>query len=298
MLNNIVLNESIIRNALRSAINEMIDEERTENSDGSVEIDNFQNVRELMKYEHPGDTIYYVMLARRMKDNPDMKHSVEYIGDYYFKNQQEFDNAEQKIKDICKSRGARAYIYMNPRSKAVIDKYTKVYADRFRRNPGLARKYNNNPMALAAGRSFDDPSRPLCFVDIDSDDFNDIKAVQQIIHDAGIKPLFAYRSMNNGLHIILPNKEDAKKLDFTPINGNLDGLSQFAKNNAKVSVEIDKPTLLYANLSPNGYDKQRARFNKFVDQRDNGTTPPTNNYHRGSRNTQQRGGYRRTSRKR
>jgi hypothetical protein len=73
--------------------------------------------------------------------------------------------------------------------------------------------------------------------------------------------------MNNGLHIILPDKDAAKKLDFTPINGNLNGLSQFAKNNAKVSVEIDKPTLLYASLKPNGYDAQQARLQKFINQR-------------------------------
>ena len=68
--------------------------------------------------------------------------------------------------------------------------------------------------------------------------------------------------MNNGLHIILPDKDAAKKLDFSPINGNLNGLSQFYKNNAKVSLEIDKPTLLYASLKPNGYGAQQARLAK------------------------------------
>lgn len=128
----------------------------------------------------------------------------------------------------------------------------------------MGAKYQWNAKSLAAGRSLDEPDRPLCFVDIDSSDMEDIKKAMKIIRDAGIKPLYAYRSLNNGLHIILPDKEAAKKLDFSSINGNLNGLSQFAKNNAKVSVEIDKPVLLYASLIPNGYDKQYARFQKLT----------------------------------
>ena len=268
-MSKINISEAVISRALRAAINEMIEEDRVENQDGSVEIDNFQNVREIMNFTKPGDTLYFVELIRRKKDNPSMNHSRQFIGQYYFKNQQEFDNAEAEIKNKCISQGARAYIYLNARSKAVVDKYTQIYQQRFAKNRDLARHFGNNPMAFAAGRSFDDPSRPLCFVDIDSDDFKDISMAMKIIQDAGIKPLFAYRSMNNGLHVILPNKDDAKKLDFTPINGNLNGLSQFYKNNAKVSVEIDKPTLLYANLKPNGYGAQAARLAKAINRRDN-----------------------------
>ena len=269
------ITESIISKALHESINEfmiseMVGEDRTELDDGTVEIDNFQNVREIMKFSNPGDTTYFVELIKRKKDNPDMMDSREFIKQFYFRSEQEFNNAEQSIKNLCQQLGCRAYIYLNARSKAVIDKYTKIYADRFRRNRNMARHFGNNPMAFAAGRSFDAPDRPLCFVDIDSDDFNDISMAMKIIQDAGIQPLFAYRSMNNGLHVILPNKDDAKKLDFSPINGNLNGLSQFYKNNAKISVEIDKPTLLYASLKPNGYGAQQARLAKAIQRRDNG----------------------------
>jgi len=268
-MKNVIITESIIKNALRQSINEMIGEDRTEAPDGTVEIDNFQNVREIIQFTKPGDTIYFVELIKRKKDNPDMLDSRQFIKQFYFKDENEFNNAEASIKTLCQQLGARAYIYLNARSKAMIDKYTKIYSDRFAKNRRMAQHFGNNPMAYAAGRSFDAPDRPLCFVDIDSDDFNDISLAMKIIQDAGITPLFAYRSMNNGLHVILPNKDDAKKLDFTPINGNLNGLSQFYKNNAKVSVEIDKPTLLYASLKPNGYDAQAARFAKAIQRRDN-----------------------------
>lgn len=276
-MKNVIINESIIKNALRQAINEMMDEDRTEMTDGTVEIDNFQNVREIMNFSKPGDTIYFVELIKRKKDNPGMLDSRQFIKQFYFKDENEFNNAENSIKTLCQQLGARAYIYLNARSKAMIDKYTKIYSDRFAKNRKMAQHFGNNPMAYAAGRSFDAPDRPLCFVDIDSDDFKDISTAMKIIQDAGIKPLFAYRSMNNGLHVILPNKDDAKKLDFTPINGNLNGLSQFYKNNAKISVEIDKPTLLYASLKPNGYGAQAARFAKAVQRRDSQQKRQNNN---------------------
>jgi hypothetical protein len=126
-------------------------------------------------------------------------------------------------------------------------------------------------MAIAAGRSYDDvlegPERSICFVDVDSDDQNDINATMQIRQQAGIKPLFAYRSLNNGIHIVLPDKDAAKKLDFTPLTGNLQGLGRRAKLNAKVSLEIDKSTLLYACLEPQGYAAQNARFARLSGQK-------------------------------
>ena len=75
-----------------------------------------------------------------------------------------------------------------------------------------------------------------------------------------------YRSLNNGIHIILPNVEDAKKLKFDIINGDLRGKSRRVQMNAKVGLEIDKPVLLYAHLKPQGYAKQQARFNKWTKQ--------------------------------
>ena len=262
-MSKITLNEEELHGFILESVKRVLSnlqENRSELDGGSIEVDNFDTVKNIMHFDNPGDSIYFVTLIRRKKDNSDMIHRNEYIKQYYFKNLQEFTDAEPTIKTLCQSLGARAYIYMNPRSKAVVDKYTKIYQDRFRRNPAMARHFGNNAMAFAAGRSFDAPDRPLCFVDIDSDNFDDISKAMKIIQDAGITPLFAYRSMNNGLHVVLPNKDDAKKLDFSSINGDLSGLSQFYKNNAKISVEIDKPTLLYAYLKPNGYGAQQARL--------------------------------------
>ena len=88
----------------------------------------------------------------------------------------------------------------------------------------------------------------------------------KIIEYCGIKPLYTYRSLNNGIHIILPNYQDVKKIEkyFEIINGDLSGMGRRVKMNAKVGVEIDKPVLLYACLTPQGYGKQQARFAKWT----------------------------------
>jgi len=259
-MKDIIISESLIRKALRQSINEMMGEDRTEIPGGAVEVDNFEAVRNMLKFDKPGDTIYFVQLMKRDKDNPGQhspRNAATYIKNYFFKSIDEFNAAEKEIKYLCISEKARACIFLNPRSKAVIDKYTSNYLRRVNGNRDTA-------MAIAAGRSFDyvneGPERSICFVDVDSADQNDINATMKIIQNAGIKPLFAYRSMNNGIHIILPDKEAAKKLDFTPLTGNLKGLGRRAQLNAKVSLEIDKSTLLYAFLKPQGYDKQNARF--------------------------------------
>ena len=271
MKNNILITESDLKDIVKEAISIILEntfqEDRTEMSDGSVEVDNFDGISKLLDFKIPNDTIYFVQIIKRDKDNPGQKsryNAAQYLKEYYFEGLDEFKNAEQEIKAICKKENARAYIYMNARSKAVVDKWTQINMQRMDKHRGMNDKFNGNAKALAAGRSFDDPSRPLCFVDVDSDDPKDINMTLQIIDYYGIKPLYTYRSLNNGIHIILPNVEDAKKIKFDLINGDLKGKSRRVQMNAKVGLEIDKPVLLYACLKPQGYAKQQARFNKWM----------------------------------
>jgi len=257
----------IIAEATNMVLQHMaINEDRSVLNDGSVEIDNFDNCASMMQYTNPGDTVYFVQIVKRDKDNPGVRsqfNACTYLKEFYFKSDAEFRGAENEIKTLCKSLNARAYIYMNPRSKAVIDQYTQREIQKISRHRELQKQYGGHEMALAAGRSLDIPERPICFIDIDTDDFNVIRQVQQMLRDANITPLFAYRSLNNGLHIVLPNKEDAKKLDLSQVNGKGWNKTRYMAMNAKVSVEIDKPTLLYACLKPQGYAKQEARFAKM-----------------------------------
>lgn len=259
--------ENTVKRVIKEYINEIVDEDRTELSDGSVEVDNFAAIGKLLDFKKYKDTIYFVQIVKRDKDNPGQKskyNAAKYLKEYYFEGLDEFLNSEMEIKNLCKKENARAYIYLNARSKNIIDKWTNINLSRMNKYKGMNDKFGGNAKALAAGRSFDDPSRPLCFVDVDSDDPKDIDMALKIIEYNGIKPLYSYRSLNNGIHIILPNVEDAKKLKFDIINGDLRGMSRRVKMNAKVGLEIDKPALLYACLKPQGYGKQQARFAKWT----------------------------------
>ena len=63
------LNEDIIRKALYESLNEMMDEDRIENKDGTVEVDNFAEIGKLLDFKVPNDTIYFVQIIKRDKDN-------------------------------------------------------------------------------------------------------------------------------------------------------------------------------------------------------------------------------------
>ena len=265
------LNDRLISKYIRESIQRIvendIDEDRTEFIDGNVEVDNFSEIYNLLDFKIPNDTIYFVQIIKRDKDNPGQKsryNAARYLKEYYFEGLDDFKNAEQEIKNICKKESARAYIYMNARSKKTIEQWTDVNNKRFKKYPEMGKKFNWNAKALAAGRSLDDVSRPLCFVDVDSNDQKDIDMVLQIIKYKGITPLYTYRSLNNGIHIILPDVEQAKELKFDIINGDLSNANKRTKMNAKVGLEIDKPVLLYAYLKPQGYDKQKERFKKLT----------------------------------
>ena len=70
------INEDIIRKALYETLNEMMDEDRIENNDGTVEVDNFAEIGKLLDFKVPNDTIYFVQIIKRDKDNPRTKITI------------------------------------------------------------------------------------------------------------------------------------------------------------------------------------------------------------------------------
>lgn len=70
------INENIIRKALYESLNEMMDEDRIENNDGTVEVDNFAEISKLLDFKVPNDTIYFVQIIKRDKDNPRTKITI------------------------------------------------------------------------------------------------------------------------------------------------------------------------------------------------------------------------------
>jgi hypothetical protein len=202
------------------------------------------------------DDVYFVQIIKRKKDNMHQyfaNNAADYLTYYLFKSLEELNSKKEEIKAICTKTNSRAYIYLNPRSAKAINDYAEnVLKDRFKKHRGLAYKQGRE-IEVAAGQSKDWDDRTICFVDIDSDNEYVYKKVAEKIKNAGIVPIDTYRSTNNGWHIIIGDKEKAKTLDFSDI----DRGKNFGRF-ATVSLEIDKSTILYCKVRPNGYGLQKA----------------------------------------
>lgn len=87
--------------------------------------DNFDLIREFLKFENEGDC-YYVQLLRRQSDDPliDGKKDPAYHGnmhsrsikDYFISSLDHFDRVKDEIKKLCDMFNVRAYIRLNKRN--------------------------------------------------------------------------------------------------------------------------------------------------------------------------------------
>jgi hypothetical protein len=246
---------SLVENIVSKLIEGQILEDRIVHDDGYVEIDNFDTVSGMLKFNSPDD-VYFVQIIKRHKDNMDQyfaNNAADYITYYLFNSLAELNSKKEEIKAICDKTNSRAYIYLNPRSaKAINDYANNVLKDKFRKIRALKYKQGHE-IEVAAGQSKDWDDRSICFIDVDSDDENVYKMVAEKIKNAGITPIATYRTTNNGWHIIIGDKEKAKTLDFSDIDGGRN-FGRFAT----VSLEIDKATILYCKVRPNGYGVQQS----------------------------------------
>jgi hypothetical protein len=79
-------------------------------------VDNFDQIRSLLKFENVDDDFYFLQLLQRKKDNPDLSCSVKVVDDYYIYSLEQFDSLKQHIIQICTEKNARAYFRLNRRS--------------------------------------------------------------------------------------------------------------------------------------------------------------------------------------
>ncbi len=246
---------AIIKNVLNEKLhNIQLQEDRIEHQDGSVEVDNFDMVSKMLNF-NSDDDVYFVQIIKRHKDNIGQyfaHNAADYLTYYLITSVDELMSKKEEIKSICNKTNSRAYIYLNSRSaKAVNDYATNVLTKRFKKHRNEWHKQGHE-IEVAAGQSKDWDDRTICFIDIDSDNVDVYKKVMEKIKAAGITPIDIYRSTNNGWHIIIGDKEKAKTLNFKDID-NDNNFGRFAT----VSLEIDKSSILYCKVKPNGYVLQQ-----------------------------------------
>lgn len=224
-------------------------------------VDNFSFVEKYI-HEHNekdewGDSFYYVTIQQRKKDNDDIKERVRYIRTYEIFSAAQLESLKQEIVFYCNRYNARAYILLNPRSLNVVDFYT----DRdfkLKRHAGYERDFN-------AGRQLDVPNRPVAHIDIDSENEYLQKSVLVYLRQNEIEPLYVYRTPNNGMHIVIPNKDivRAKKLDFSQFGSDVKGNNGNEKFN-NVDMLADRPIILYANTVSKGYGELNQKYADMI----------------------------------
>lgn len=255
-----IANESIER-LVNRLVESVLYEDRTVDADGTVTIDNFDGIKKLLNPDTQDD-VWFVQIIKRHKDNPTLhfeRNACDFVTYYLVHDANELEQKRSEIIAVCRATHSRAYIQPNKRSMISISDYaTNVLKPRFEKYRDKYRK--GHEIEVAAGQAKDWPDRKLCFLDVDSNDENVYKKVMQILNANGITPMWEYRSMNNGWHILLPDKEQVRNVDFSSIdNGVKMGMW------STVGLEIDKPLLLYASLKPNGYGVQQRVQQRKMD---------------------------------
>lgn len=80
-------------------------------------IDNFEQIKSLMKFENNNEFFYLQILQRRKDNNEDkLDRNVRLIKSYYISSIKHLDEIKDEIIGLCKYFNARAYINLNKRN--------------------------------------------------------------------------------------------------------------------------------------------------------------------------------------
>lgn len=84
--------------------------------------DNFETIRNFLNFENP-NTLYYINVFQRKKDNPDLSKNSVLLKCYYIRSLTDFNNYKVSIIKACELNKARAYIELNAKDTQKIALY-------------------------------------------------------------------------------------------------------------------------------------------------------------------------------
>lgn len=199
-------------------------------------VDNFELIREHLIFNNP-DEFYFVQIIQRKKDGNEglhVRNGYRLIRSYYIYNLGDFDNLENRIKELCESNNARAYINLNVRNaKESALECIKRYTDLVLNNNSFQ---GNNIWDSVCGGVRARGYKALWVIDIDDPDKGEL--ITNLIMSCRHSPEFTlYRVPTvHGFHLICSGF-DTKQFNSLLKDNNL-GTIDIHKNN---------PTLLYYN---------------------------------------------------
>ena len=194
-------------------------------------IDNFKLIKTHLCFNNR-DEFYFVQIIQRKKDGNEglhVRNGYRLIRSYYIYSIEELDSLESRIKELCESNNARAYINPNPRNaKECALECIKRYSDLVLNNNSFM---GNNIWDSVYGSTRARSYKSLWVVDVDNQDINKIEeAIKSCRHNDNFT-LYKVPTVH-GFHIVCNGFD----------------INQF-RNIIKEPIDIHKnnPTLLYYN---------------------------------------------------
>lgn len=201
------------------------------------DVDNFQLIGDLLEFNDK-DEFYFLQIIQRKKDGNVTQvgnNGYRCIKTYYIYSKEQLFDKMDKIKELCFSNNARAYIHLNRRNASdialgCIQHYAKLVSEG-NSNQGY-RVYDS-----VCGKSRDKHYKPLWILDVDTKELNYVEAVKQWACKArgSEEPrIFATIPTANGYHVI------SRGFDVLQFK-------QYCREDAIEAIDIqkDNPTLLY-----------------------------------------------------
>jgi len=197
-----------------------------------VEIDNFDALEPLLEFPEGKDWLYFLLLLRRRKDNPEMKGDNQVVDTQYIYSLDSYRSREVRIKAVCNATRCRACLFPSALSaKVVALESLTVLAEQIKKETyHLAHRAYGS----AAGRCA--PVQHRWVVDLDHKD-GDVTELKANILNAlllDVRPLnvvpVAEIQTPGGIHLITPRFD----------------LQRFGVLFPGVKVHKHNPTVLYA----------------------------------------------------
>lgn len=201
------------------------------------EVNNFDKITDFMSFNNK-DEFYFLQVIQRKKDGNVTQvgnNGYRTIKTYYIYSKEQLENKKDKIKELCLSNNARAYITLNKRNA------TKIALGCIAHYAQLVSEGNSNQgyrvYDSVCGKLRDTAYKPLWIVDLDSKDRDYINKMIEIINQCQGAESNKIKLINptvNGVHLITIG------FNVQQFNKLLDeeGLEH-------VDIQKDNPTLLY-----------------------------------------------------
>lgn len=197
-------------------------------------VDNFNLIRPHLLFNNKNE-FYFIQIIQRKKDGNEglhVRNGYRLIKSYYIYSVDDFNKLENRIKELCRSNNARAYINMNVRNAQEVSlECIKRYTDLVLNNNSFM---GNNVWDSVCGSSRARGYKALWVVDVDEPD--NINQVIDIIKSCRHNPEFTIYQIPtvHGFHLVC-NGFDSNQFNNKIKSSNLNNID-IHKNN---------PTLLY-----------------------------------------------------